>query len=174
VVAFEPLPSNADLLQRSLVENRVEDRVDLHRAAVADESGRTKLILGAYSQNSGGACISSEASVGPGWTAIPVEVVRLDDLDLPRVHFVKLDIEGAELLAIHGARSLLERDRPIIMCELHRRQLRQVSHCDARDVVTALESFDYEAREIESNGLGRRIVDVASDHPETVAFVPRY
>ncbi|MFN2614062.1 MAG: FkbM family methyltransferase [Actinomycetota bacterium] len=54
--------------------------------------------------------------------SIEVEVVAIDDYvrdnDVPRVRFIKLDVQGAELQALVGARLLLERDAPVILCEL--------------------------------------------------------
>jgi FkbM family methyltransferase len=49
------------------------------------------------------------------------EVVALDDYlpDLPVVSLLKCDIEGAEPLAFLGARKLLERHHPIIICEIN-------------------------------------------------------
>ncbi|MGH9121170.1 MAG: FkbM family methyltransferase, partial [Acidimicrobiales bacterium] len=39
VVAFEPMPSNCELLRCNLVLNGVEDRVDVHQVAVSDHDG---------------------------------------------------------------------------------------------------------------------------------------
>lgn len=46
-----------------------------------------------------------------------VKIVRLDDCDLPRVDFVKVDIQGFELPALRGAEGMLRRDQPILMVE---------------------------------------------------------
>lgn len=37
----------------------------------------------------------------------------------PQVDFIKIDIEGAEYLALQGMRFLLNRDRPVCLVELH-------------------------------------------------------
>ncbi|MNI90505.1 hypothetical protein D3C73_1480330 [compost metagenome] len=48
-----------------------------------------------------------------------VQGARLDTLlaDWPRVDFMKVDVEGAEEAMIHGAASVLERDRPAMVLE---------------------------------------------------------
>ena len=47
-----------------------------------------------------------------------VEVVTLDSLGFTGVGFIKVDVEGAELQVLEGARMLLARDRPILLIEL--------------------------------------------------------
>jgi FkbM family methyltransferase len=69
---------------------------------------------------------------------VAVEVRPLDDvlemMGWPRVDFIKLDVEGAELSVLHGARQLLRVDvRPAILAEI-------------QDVRTA--PWGYAAREI--------------------------
>ena len=41
--------------------------------------------------------------------------------DLGRVSFIKCDIEGAEYLFLEGARNVLKRDRPVVVCEVEER-----------------------------------------------------
>ena len=43
--------------------------------------------------------------------------ITIDSLDLPRVDFVKIDIDGTELAAIRGMRETIKRCRPILMIE---------------------------------------------------------
>ncbi len=54
--------------------------------------------------------------------AVPVttidEFLRIMDL-MEEVHFIKIDVEGAEGMVLEGARSLLRRTKPLILCELH-------------------------------------------------------
>lgn len=49
-----------------------------------------------------------------------VPLVTLDSLGLERLDLVKLDIEGMELEALHGARATLERHRPILQVEANK------------------------------------------------------
>jgi hypothetical protein len=52
---------------------------------------------------------------------VTCEVVRLDDF-LPtgtEIDFIKMDIEGAELLALRGAAGMIERSCPTVQCEIN-------------------------------------------------------
>lgn len=48
---------------------------------------------------------------------VPIEKITIDALSLPRVDFVKLDIEGMELEALMGAEQTIARSRPIFLAE---------------------------------------------------------
>lgn len=48
----------------------------------------------------------------------PVEMIHLDGLGLPRVDFIKADIEGFELEMLEGARGMLAQLRPIVYLEI--------------------------------------------------------
>ena len=68
------------------------------------------------------------------WTAlsaecVPCEARRLDDLTLPAPDFVKVDIEGAELSAFEGARTLLDKEEaPAILYEASRKNAEAFGH----------------------------------------------
>jgi FkbM family methyltransferase len=49
--------------------------------------------------------------------AMPCRTVRLDDLMLGNIAFIKLDIQGSEYAALVGAADTLRRDRPHLMIE---------------------------------------------------------
>jgi FkbM family methyltransferase len=48
--------------------------------------------------------------------SVPIEIVRLDDLDLAP-SFVKIDVEGGELAVVRGVRRTIDRHRPVLLVE---------------------------------------------------------
>ncbi len=48
---------------------------------------------------------------------VPVQKISIDALNLPRVDFIKLDVEGMELEALAGATETIARSRPIFLAE---------------------------------------------------------
>jgi FkbM family methyltransferase len=46
-----------------------------------------------------------------------VRKVTIDEINLPRVDFIKLDIEGMEMEALEGARQTIDRSVPILLIE---------------------------------------------------------
>src|SRR4029078_11771328 len=105
VYAFEPFDANADLLERSLVENRFQDRVLFRRAAVGAATGTAALTFPVETLNSGGAYLLRRGTAPlPGNQTRDVPVVALDALELRRpVRLIKMDVEGSEPQGIRGA-----------------------------------------------------------------------
>jgi hypothetical protein len=48
-----------------------------------------------------------------------VRSVKVDDIIKEKVHFIKLDIEGAEYPALLGMRNILEKHKPDLLLEFH-------------------------------------------------------
>src|SRR5919201_1866728 len=85
VYAFEAFEANADLLERSIAENRFETRVVLRRAAVGTSSGTATLTFPVETLNTGGAYLLRPGTAPlPGNRTAAVPVVALDDLKLRR------------------------------------------------------------------------------------------
>ena len=47
-----------------------------------------------------------------------VEFVKLDDLNIKNISFIKVDIEGHELEFLEGAKETIDRERPAIVLEI--------------------------------------------------------
>jgi FkbM family methyltransferase len=153
VYAFEPLEDHATLLARSVAENDFADRVVLERAAVSDKTGSGRLISASKTTNAGGAYLNN-GQVPMGHEASEVKLITLDTYPVRRpVHFIKIDVEGAELLAFRGAKELLKEDRPVILSELHPEQLSKVSGCTASEFVAELEGYNYRCHELKGSEL---------------------
>jgi len=165
VVAFEPVPENVALLERSIDENSFGGRVRVVRAALADEVGEARLLTvpARYGFNSGGAHLWAEEDPVPEHhSVIPVPRARLDSFDLRRpISFVKMDIEGAEGLALRGASELLSADRPTVLLEINPELLRKVSGETPAALIRRMQALGFECRRLEGEQLADRLEDVS-------------
>jgi FkbM family methyltransferase len=112
VHAFEPLP-----MCQEVIAAWGHERVTLHRVALSDHQGELELRIPLID----GVPSTGWATFGPldcEHQNISVPVMPLDALDLDRVSFVKIDVEGHESSVIAGARATLERDRPVLLVEI--------------------------------------------------------
>jgi FkbM family methyltransferase len=120
VVAFEADPENAALLKAN-VERNALPQVGIVRAAVWSRTGEVNFERGPAESNRMQGHISEGASAQrPG---IAVQAVSLDEMVFERgmaaPKLVKIDIEGAEWGALQGARRLLDKKKPRVLCEVH-------------------------------------------------------
>lgn len=109
VLAFEANPANASRLRKHLNLNDIGN-VEVIEAAVTDREGETFFHtnddVGKYGY------MGKISEIGT-----PVRTVRLDDFPTPDL--IKMDIEGAETLALTGAARLLSEHKSTIFLALH-------------------------------------------------------
>jgi FkbM family methyltransferase len=173
VYAFEPLPSNAALLEQSIRENRYDSRVRLESAAVGDRSGTATLRYAARSLNTGGAFLSDGSVEGLGaLSSSTVPVVKLDDYAARRpVRLIKMDVEGAEPAVVAGGRGLIASDRPVIISEVHPEQLARVSATTPAAFLDQLRVLGFSAHRILEHRIGPPVAASDMTGVTTLVFV---
>lgn len=110
VFAFEPDPENYRLLLKNIAANQVRNTIPIQKA-VSNHNGKTTLFQS--SDNKGDHRIN-DFYVFDGddqRKKIEIECVTLDSVfKEQRIDFVKMDIQGAEMLAIDGMTEILSRN----------------------------------------------------------------
>lgn len=113
VVALEPDPANRRQLEKNLSLNGLANCTVVPMAAW---SGTGKI---GWESND----VPVWRKVDQAQTTAFVRAVTVDslvdDLDLPDVRWVKMDIEGAEIEALQGAEGVLRRCHPALFIEVH-------------------------------------------------------
>ncbi len=150
VQAFEPNPPIAALLEQSVKMNGLASRVTVNRLAVGDQAGVLPFCL--HDTNTGHSRLAADGSAGD----IQVPVIVWDEWwaqthpDI-RIHCVKMDIEGAELLALRGMKQFLQTQRPALVVEAYDHQLREFG-CTAEALKQFVLDLGYrEARPSDGN-----------------------
>ena len=125
VVTFEPLPGNVDHLRRLAAMNAGLP-LRLQPCAVGEHDGEIEFE------------VMPEASMGKihgspfqqdrsGGATLRVPMRSLDSLvasgELPPPDLMKIDVEGAELSVLEGARNVLQTHRPRLFIEAHSSEL---------------------------------------------------
>ena len=120
VIAFEAHPANARRLRKTL-GGGVRDRVVVENLAVTDGSAeRVSLHPGRRRASQEWNVLGADLEGRPTRAELEVGATSLDSYfaDSP-LHFVKVDVEGAEAAVLVGMRSLLHEEKPIIAVEFH-------------------------------------------------------
>jgi FkbM family methyltransferase len=110
VVAFEPSPNNQTCLRRNLEKEIAAGKVTVIGKGVWDAEATLSFSTG-NTNNPGGHHVALD---GTGDIVVPVTAIDLacEQLNLPRVDYIKLDVEGAEVRAIAGAKRVIRSSRP--------------------------------------------------------------
>jgi FkbM family methyltransferase len=116
VIAFEPTRLYGDVLQKNLESNRVAN-CSVESVGLSSEEAELMVSIGESS-----ATLHWWVQEAPREREL-VRLVRLDDiaelLELDRLDFIKVDIDGHEPFFFEGAWQTLERFRPRILMEVN-------------------------------------------------------
>ncbi len=130
VHSFEPVPDNLKVLLRVKSKFGLYN-VKIHPYALGDKNGIVTMIM-PESKNvyfHGLSHITHEEKEGKG-NLYEVEVKKLDELkefESVKINAIKIDVEEYELKVLEGAESLINKNRPVIYCELWANENRKKS-----------------------------------------------
>lgn len=133
VHAFEPVPLVCEMNRRIMRLNNLTSRTTTHCVAAGRRAGRGTLVVpsafstGLSSMDSvamrqihGYSHVSPQFEEQADALRIEVPIVTLDSvaLALPRVHFIKIDVEGNAAQVLLGSRDVIQHDLPDLLVEI--------------------------------------------------------
>lgn len=146
VYAFEPVPRIVKCLKQNIQLNKA-DNLQVDCSAITNYDGEITLYVPP-------ADIPRSASTAKGFKesneAISVRALTIDSFvttnNISKVDLIKIDTETTEHLVLQGAKTILERDEPIIICEVLKGRTEKLLH-------SILDSTNYKYFWISSEGL---------------------
>jgi FkbM family methyltransferase len=164
--AFEPAPNVFAALQQNVRANGLEQQIVCRRSAVSDASGTTRLHL--PDRNWSSATLDERGFRGAPGHIEEVTTVSLDDYaathGLISVDVIKIDVEGFEHLVLRGARELLRRQRPAVVCEC-------LPESRMEEIERLLRELEYTAFRLSSEGAVRATAMEADPSGESRNFL---
>ena len=141
VIAVEPMTYACEALEQNKKLNNYQN-IDTYIGVVSDKNGIIKLD---FSSGVGFASITRDYG---GNETLKVNSITLDEIaikyKLERLDFIKLDIEGAEKLAINGGVNTIKRFLPIICLECENDRF--------NEMIALMRSFNYEPKIFNNSG----------------------
>ena len=124
VEAFEADPDSAAMLQKTIAYNKIKN-TSVQPYAVTDSAGQAEFI--SMGMGDGLAHLAhidaGDPHTNSNRTRKMVSTIAIDDFvfhrQIGRVDLIKIDIEGAEILAFKGMEKTLRNLHPTIVCELN-------------------------------------------------------
>lgn len=112
---FEPLP---DLFQ-GLIEKKYPSNCHFFEVALSRETGSTSFNYVISNPSYSGILRRRYDRPSEEDTTITVKTEQLDDIIAPntQIDFIKIDVEGAEMLVLEGAKKTIQRCKPIVVFE---------------------------------------------------------
>jgi FkbM family methyltransferase len=169
VVSFEPQPSLAEHVRRSIDANGLA-RIDVIEAMLGEEDRTASLFLTSHSIHA--SAIPRESR----FRELLVPMHRLDSLiredRLPPPDVIKIDVEGGELSAFRGATETLRLHQPSIVFEADY-NTKRMGYTTGDLLATMSAAVPYEFFLIDETGAARA---VPPSHPDGnyVALSPRH
>eukprot|EP01035_Chromulina_nebulosa_P040657 gene40657-54978_t len=158
IVAFEPSAFTFAVLGHCLAWHGIARQVTRVHAAVSDTPGEIARAGWA------GRTPSSPDLDDIGVATQPTPVVTLDGWcaanGVEHVDFIRMDIEGAEQLALTGAAAILDRDKPHVLLEIHPVMLKAQFGGSAEAVIDLFLSRGYRMFALNADSLEERTTAV--------------
>jgi FkbM family methyltransferase len=120
VIMVEPVPVNVECIRRNFKQEIAAGKVIVVPEGAWSKADTLRFSVGVANSGTGSFVIPE-----PGHSQIEVPVRPLDDMlqsiGIAEVHFIKMDIEGAEREALKGAARTLAHYKPRLMLDLYHR-----------------------------------------------------
>jgi len=144
VISVEPSPNSFPFLAKTHHNSSFKDRWNLINKAVSDKEGKVNFQL-ATPNDAAYESILNTSRVN-FIDSVEVECTTIDniweELSKPEVSFIKIDIEGADLLALKGATNCISNCKPKILMEWNKTNIIPFN-LDNNDLMAFTKSIDY-------------------------------
>jgi FkbM family methyltransferase len=178
VVAFEPVDAIADKLQSTVEQNNLR-QISVVRMGLSDTISDSVPIYASCGQGSqrdehGGLGSLYGAATGTA----PLQNIAVTTLDdwlsnhcMDRIDLIKIDIEGAELPCLRGARQTLLAFNPMLIVEVQEPTATTAGY-HSQDVLDFLAALGYGAHLIDRKGKVQPFYPTATGGIQNVLFLP--
>lgn len=115
IIAFEPSPFQYKYLIRNISENNLKNIEPIDKVVSSSPGNMIELFI---TGRSGGTNTVEKSLVDNPMKKISVETISIDSMNLEDLTLLKIDVEGHEIEALHGALITIKNYKPIIICEV--------------------------------------------------------
>ncbi len=152
IYAFEPVPKTFNYLTSHLAMNNATG-VRPYNFGFSDEAKDVDIYF--YPEGMGNASLVN-LSENPSVETVKCKFITVDSFvkenNVPKVDFIKCDVEGAELFVFKGAIETLKRDKPAVFTEILRKWSAKFNY-HPNDILDLFSDIGYDCYIIKGNTL---------------------
>ena len=171
IYSFEPFDYSRDILKKVVKKFK---NVKIFSNALLDKNTETKIYIP----------IKNSGKFGPGLVSVinqshknyVTQIIKTETLDsfvtkqnIKKIDFIKIDIEGAELLVFQGGNKSISYFRPIIQCEINEKFMKK-ANLNVDDIFEFFFKINYACFIIKNNQFTNIIKYIL---PTDYLFVPK-
>jgi len=146
VYAFEPFESNYERLNNNLHLNKISN-CTIEQFGLYNEEKTVEICIGGL--GTGNVSLASQ-----GQYKQDIHLIRFDDYvtsnNIKKIDVIKMDIEGAELMALQGMVSAIEKFQPVIILEINPMWTKRMD-TSTTELIEYLHSLDYKIFPLQEN-----------------------
>lgn len=138
IYCFEPLPEAFKILSKNIELNFLNDRVQLYNVGLSNECCNGSVLD--FSVGNVGSTTFRKDSNGK------ISFKTLDSFDFPeKIHLLKIDVEGAEMDVLCGAKNTILKHKPVISIESfnHKDELNNFMESLSYEMVRVVRDEDF-------------------------------
>ena len=147
IYGFEPMPATYNILKKNIELNGINNAI-IYEKGVSDNKGTTTVNWIA-DEDTGQCGLDNNPMGKPQWIkatdeTINVELITIDSLNLDKLDFMKIDVEGYEPLVIKGGINTIKKCKPVIIMEVWKNHFGEVDINYTKELFKELLDIGYE------------------------------
>jgi FkbM family methyltransferase len=156
VYAFEPTPRTFEILKCNIHNNGFDAIVAPYQYGVSNVNQKAQLYINDYNKGDNRLYKSADMK------SIDIDLVTIDSFLKPsgKIDVIKMDIQGAEALAVKGMSQLLQKDKPIIVMEFWPHRIKRLG-IEPKEMLQDLVTIGYSFQDIEEHN--KKIVSITAE-----------
>jgi FkbM family methyltransferase len=166
--AFEPIPKTFNYLLKHIELNDAK-KIIPNNLALSESNGEVEFL---WHDGELGASSMVNIRELDNIKNIKCNTMKLDDYVEQKkinVDFIKIDVEGSELLVFKGAKNVLQDSQPIIFCEMLRMHAKKFNF-HPNETILLLENYGYKCFSRSKNKKFEEIKEMTEETEETNYF----
>ena len=142
IYSFEPIPETYAQVKRNTELNQ-SNNITLNNVALSD---KVQTLTFYYSPTITGASSAANITENDSMTKLECQTNTMDKFvkenNIPRLDFIKCDVEGAEFMVYQGGAETIEKYKPIVFTEMLRKWAAKFNY-QPNDIIAFFKQFGY-------------------------------